>query len=115
MRVCRGVGHRFEDLGVLVTNTVGGDVLGDFLVYRLFVGLIDLNDLFDLPTEITCQECANSVHVAVSSAINLHAIVAQCLSVRQIHEAEAHGALNGTGIEQDSRDPRLPLHLVEEL
>ena len=48
---------------VLFTDTVGGDVFRDFSMDRLLVRLIDLDDLFDLAAEITCQQIANCLHL----------------------------------------------------
>ena len=52
VRVGRGLGDGLEQMGVLVADAVGGDVLGDLGIDRLLVGLIDLDDLFDLAAEI---------------------------------------------------------------
>ena len=39
---------------VLFPNTIGGNVFRDFIMNRLLVRLIDLDDLLDLAAEITC-------------------------------------------------------------
>jgi len=53
--LCRGFGNCFEQLGVLIANTVCGNVFRNFLVHGLLVGLINLDDLLDLAIEIPCQ------------------------------------------------------------
>ena len=53
VRVGRGLGDGLEQMGVLVPDAVGGDVLGDLGVDRLLVGLIDLDDLLDLAAEVS--------------------------------------------------------------
>ena len=47
---------------VLVPDAVGGDVLGDLGVDRLLVGLVDLDDLLDLPVEVAFEQVANLGH-----------------------------------------------------
>jgi hypothetical protein len=49
---CGGFGNRLEELGVLVSNAVSRNVLRDFFVYGLLIRLVDLNNFFDLPTQI---------------------------------------------------------------
>ena len=62
VRIGWGLGDGLEELVVLFTDAVGGDVLGDFGMDRLLVGLIDLDDLLDLAAEVTCQQIANRLH-----------------------------------------------------
>src|ERR1035438_10021398 len=50
----------------------------------------------------------------VFSAINFHSIVAQCIPIFQVHETQARGTFDGTGIEQDRRHLGLAVHLVKE-
>jgi hypothetical protein len=52
VRLGRGLGDGLEELGVLVLDAAGGDVLGDLVVDRLLVGLIDLYDLLDLAVQV---------------------------------------------------------------
>lgn len=47
-----GFDNRLEELGVLVSDAAGGDVFRDFPVYGLLISLVDLNDFFDLATQI---------------------------------------------------------------
>ena len=47
VRLGRGIGDRFQELGILVSDTVGCDVFGDLRVDGLLVGLVDLDDLFE--------------------------------------------------------------------
>jgi hypothetical protein len=55
VRLCWGFGNRFEKLGVLIANAICGNIFCNFLIHRLLVGLIDLDDLLDLAIEIPCQ------------------------------------------------------------
>ena len=64
MRIAGSLSDGFEEIVVLLTDTIGGDVFRDFIMDRLLVRLIDLDDLFDLATEITCQQIANCLHSA---------------------------------------------------
>jgi len=45
--------YGLEKLGILVPNTVGGDVLGDLVMHGLLIRLIDLDDLFDLAFQVS--------------------------------------------------------------
>ena len=56
VRIAGSLSNGFEEMVVLFTDTVGGDVFRDFIMDRLLVRLIDLDDLLDLAAEITCQQ-----------------------------------------------------------
>jgi hypothetical protein len=76
--------------------------------------LVNLDDLLDLATEIAFQKFSDTVHDAVSSAVNLYPVVTQHFSVLEIHEPQTCGPLNGTGIEQNSCHTGLALQLIEQ-
>ena len=66
----RGLCNGFQESRVLIADAVRGNVLGDFRIHGLLVGLIDLDDLFDLPTQIPRQEVAYRFHVLSLSPIH---------------------------------------------
>jgi hypothetical protein len=47
---------RVEDACVVTANGIGDDVLVDLVENALFVGLIDLDDLLDAPTDVVSEE-----------------------------------------------------------
>jgi hypothetical protein len=49
----RCFGDRLQQHGVLIADAVGRDVFGDLRIDRLFVGLVDLDDLLDLPGQVS--------------------------------------------------------------
>ena len=67
VRLGRGLGDRLQQLGVLVPDAVGGDVLGDLGVDRLLVGLIDLDDLLDLAARGLVESRSPMVFIAITS------------------------------------------------
>src|SRR5205807_1048822 len=54
VRIAGSLGDGFEEIVILFTDTIGGDVFRDFSMDRLLIRLIDLDDLLDLTAEITC-------------------------------------------------------------
>jgi hypothetical protein len=58
VRIAGSLSDGFEQIVVLFTDTIGGDVFRDFSMNGLLVRLIDLDDLFDLAAEIACQQIA---------------------------------------------------------
>src|SRR5216684_273548 len=51
---------------------------------------------------------------AFSSAIDFDSIVAQCISVFEVHETQTRRTFDGARIEQDSWHLGFPVHFVQE-
>ena len=106
VRLGRGLGDGLEQGVVLVPDAVGGDVLGDLGVDRLLVGLVDLDDLLDLPRQVAGEQVADRRHgVASGSAVNLDPVVAQRLPVLQVHEPQPGRPFDGCRDRAGSSSP----------
>ena len=53
---------RFEEVSVLPAYAVGDDILGDLRVDGVLVRLVDLDDLLDLPVEVSVKQSAYLRH-----------------------------------------------------
>ena len=115
VRISGSLSNGFEEMVVLFTNAVGGDVFRDFGMDGLLVRLIDLDDLLDLEAEVSCQQFFNGLHlVAFASAVDFDSVVPQRIPILEFHESQAGRAFNGAGIEQDRGHLGFAVHFVEQ-
>ena len=56
VRLVRRLRVALEDRAEVGADGVGGDVLGELLADELLVGLVDLDDLFDVPLDVGGEE-----------------------------------------------------------
>src|SRR5207248_531523 len=95
MRIGWRFGDGLEEMVVLLTNAVRGDVLGNLGMNGLIVRLIDLDDLLDLSAEIAAQEFGDGFHGCLfGSSVNLDPVIPQSVSVLKVHEPQARRAFD---------------------
>ena len=59
VRLVRRLRVALEDRAEVGADRVGGDVFVDLLADELLVGLVDLDDLFDVPLDVGCEEVSD--------------------------------------------------------
>ena len=103
-----------EDRAEVRADRVGGDVLGELVADELLVGLVDLDDLFDVPLDVAGEEVFDDGWRSSSGSFleDLRSVVV--LGVEDAHEAEARGAVELARIEEHGGNVHLALELLEQ-
>ena len=112
VRLVRRLRVALEDRAEVRADRVGGDVLGELVADDLLVGLIDLDDLFDVALDVACEEALDEVWLMHLLLEDLRSVVV--LGVEDAHEAQARGAVELTGVEEDGGHVHLALQLLEQ-
>ena len=113
VRLVRRLRVALEDRAEVGADGVGGDVLGELLADELLVGLVDLDDLFDVPLDVGGEEVFDDA-LRSCRLVSRRSSVGSCARRRDAHEAEAGGAVELARIEEDGRDVHLALQLLEQ-
>ena len=93
-------------------DRVGDDILVDFGGDDLLVGLVDLDDLLDLPIDVVCEKGWRScpLHVILQKIFGPIVV----LGFEHAHEAKSGCAVEIAGIEEDRRHKYAALELFQQ-